>query len=467
MSMLDTIRASLKAKLDERTAKQDALDALLAVPAAEARDLNDEEKPRFAELRDALVALDEKDIPEHQARVAELEQLEARKAEASALAKQITPAAAVTQIRVTSDEPTYKRDGKHSFFADAYAARFGGGYGEVSERLNRHSNEVRLGAHGEQRDVGTSAFGDGLVIPQYLPNMYAENLRAGRVTANLCSPESLPNEGMTLTIPRGTTKTVVAAQSDQNSAVTEVDFDETDLVVNVRTYAGAQDVSRQSIERGRGVDTIIYRDLAEDYARSLDADVINGAGTNGTHPGILGTSSINSVTTGTATAASVIAKIGKALSDVNGTRFMPADVIIMHPRRWGWLTVQSDSNGRPYVLPSGNNPQNAWGVGEPAAYGFVGEIFGVPVYTDANIPTTVSTSTITGATEDNIIVAKRSDLLLFEESVAPRQFRFDETTAGSLTVKLLVSGYSAFTAGWYPKGVAVISGSGMTTPTFP
>jgi HK97 family phage major capsid protein len=467
--MLDQIRAALRAKLDERQTKQEELDALLAAPAAEARDLTDDEAAKFADLKSALAAADG-EIDQLRDRVKDLEDLEARKAERDQLARDLQPGETPetrTPARVTREEPVYNERSEHSFFADALAWRTGAGGLGVAERLQRHENEVRAGVHGEARDVGTGAFGNGLVIPQYLPEKYAEVLRAGRVTANLCSAEPLPDEGMTITIPRGTTGTAVASQSDENTGVQETDFDETDLTFNVRTLAGQQDVSRQAIERGRGTDAIIYRDLASAYAVTLDSQVINGDGTNGTHLGILRTGSIGSVTTGTATAASVLAKIAQAIATVNGARFMPPDVIVMHPRRWGWLTAQADSNGRPYVLPESGRPQNAFGVGDPAAYGFVGTLHGLPVYTDANIPTTISTSTVTGATEDNIIVARRSDLLLFEDSPAPRQFRFEETAGGSLTVKLVVAGYSAFTAGWYPAGVAVISGSGMTTPVYP
>ena len=469
-TMLEKIRADLSARLAERSEKAEEIDTILA--AAEARDdssLTEDETKQFNEARDAVKALDET-IDSLNARANEIDDLDKRNAEREQLAKDLQPNEtdpSKRQWKVTQDEPTYRDGGKHSFFQDAYAARFGSGFGAVGERLARHSNEVRLGMHGEVRDLSTGAFGDGLVIPQYLPEKFAENLRAGRVTANLCAGENLPDEGMTLTIPRGTTATVVESQSDQNTAVTEVDFDETDLVIPVRTLAGQQDLSRQSIERGRGTDTIIYRDLAGAYSVKLDSQVINGAGTNGTHTGILATASIGSVTTGTATGRSVLAKIAQAIATVAGSRFMAPDVIIMHPRRWGWLTALTDSNDRPLVVVTKNGPQNARGTVDNAGYGYVGDLQGLPVYTDGNIPTTISTSTITGATEDNIIVAKSDDLLLWEDGVAPRQFRFEETLGGSLTVKLVVAGYSAFTAGWYPTGVAVISGSGMTTPVYP
>lgn len=459
-TMLDKIRADLSARLDERAAKAGEIDEILQ--AAEARDdsaLTEDETVKFNEARDAVKALDAT-IDQLSERVGEIEDHESRKADLEKLAKDITPDAlpeSKRQFRVKAEESTYRKDGDHSFFRDAYAARFGSDPA-AAERQARHQAEMR--------DVSTTALG-ALVVPQYLPELFAENLRAGRVTANLCQSLALPPEGMTLNIPRGTTGTVVASQSAQNDSVTEVDFDETTLAVSVRTLAGQQDVARQAIERGFHVDQIIFADLAAAYAVELDKQVINGAGTNGTHTGILATANIGSVTTGTATATSVVAKVAQAIAEVAGNRYMAPDVIVMHPRRWGWLTAQSDSNGRPYVVPEPYGPQNARGTVDNAGHGFVGSLQGLPVYTDANVPTTISTSTITGATEDNIIVARSSDLLLWEDSPAPRQFRFEETLGGSLTIKLVVAGDSAFTAGWYPKGVCVISGSGMGAPTYP
>lgn len=465
MTILDSLRDNLRQLLDERGAHQEALDAVLA--AAEERadsNLTEAETVSFNEARDAIRTADEQ-IDAIQARVDELEEIQKRSEARAQLAAELHPAElppAQRQVRVTKDEPTYRDGGKHSFFQDALAWRSGIATGDVAERLQRHANEARL----EQRDVGTGALG-ALVVPQYLPQMFAENLKAGRVLANLAQGLDLPPDGMTLEIPRGTTGTVVASQSSQNDAVTEQDFDETTLSIPVRTLAGQQDVSRQSIERGYQIDRIIYGDLAGSYAVTLDQQVIAGDGTNGTHTGITETANVLSVTTGTASAQSILAKIGKAAADVNGARFMPANVIVMHPRRWGFLTTATDSNGRPLVVPTAGGPQNAFGDGDAAAYGFVGNIHGLPVYTDANIPTTVSSSTVTGATEDVIIVGKREDWLLWEDGPAPRQFRFEETLGGNLTIKLVVAGYSAFSAGRYPVGTAVVSGSGMGAPVYP
>lgn len=115
-------------------------------------------------------------------------------------------------------------------------------------------------------------------------------------------------------------------------------------------------------------------------------------------------------------------------------------------------------------MPNTNGAINAVGVGNAAEYGqVVGTLHGLPVITDANIPTNLGA----GTNEDIVIVAKLDDLLLWEQDGGmPRELRFEETNGGNLTVKVVVYGYSAFTAGRYPKSVATIGGTGLVTPTF-
>ena len=110
---------------------------------------------------------------------------------------------------------------------------------------------------------------------------------------------------------------------------------------------------------------------------------------------------------------------------------------------------------------------NAVGVGEAAEYGqVVGTMLGLPVVTDASVPTTVSTTTFSGATEDVVIVTRSPDVYIFEDQPGPSLVEFKETLAGSLSVKIVAWGYSAFTAGRYPSATAIVSGSSLTTPVF-
>lgn len=363
-------------------------------------------------------------------------------------------------VEVKSEPLTYAKGSRHQFFRDAFRAQFHGDR-QAQERIDRHTREMET----ELRDVGTSAF-TGLVVPQYLTDEYAALARAGRVTANICRKLPLPDDGMTLNISRITTGTATAVQATENAAVQETNIDDTLLTVDVRTIAGQQDVSRQALERGTMIDEVVIGDLVSDYALKLDTSIIADDGTGGTHLGILATSAINAVTYTDAspTVAEAFPKIADAIQQVNSGRYFPPDAIIMHPRRWGWFTAAVDTTNRPLVVPNSSGPWNAVGVGDPAAYGGpVGTLFGLPVYTDAAIPTNLGA----GTNEDRIIVTRSQDLILWEEgNGAPRQLRFEETTGGSLTVKLVVYGFSAFTAGRYPEAVAVISGTGLVTPTF-
>lgn len=456
MNFIDKLRDELNERIAQRQTLKSEIDAITDAVAAEDRsDLTPDETAKFAELRAKIAVLDtedrdsadfDKSIAAARARYEDLVALDQRQYEAAK--------APGTVARVVSEERTYHpgNAGERSFFADAYQARQGDP--RAAERIARHSAEMA-----ESRDAGTGAFG-ALVVPQYLVDLYAPTARAGRPVANAVRNLPLPDSGMTLNVPRITTATTTALQSSENSAVSETDIDETTLAVSVRTFAGQQDVSRQSLERGEMVDQVVFGDLIGSYAVTLDSHVIS----HGTD-GILSTSGINAVTYTDAspTVAELIPKLADAIQQVNSNRFMPATAIFMHPRRWGWMTAAVDSSNRPLVVPAGNGPQNAVGVGQAAEYGqIVGNVLGLPVITDANIPVNLGA----GTNEDRIIVAKADDLLLMEQASAPRELRFEQTTGGSLTTKLVVYGYAAFTAGRYPKSVSVISGTGLVTPTF-
>ncbi|OJV23341.1 MAG: hypothetical protein BGO26_10260 [Actinobacteria bacterium 69-20] len=93
---------------------------------------------------------------------------------------------------------------------------------------------------------------------------------------------------------------------------------------------------------------------------------------------------------------------------------------------------------------------------------------GLPVITDANIPTNVGTQS-----EDQVLVLDTAHPLLWEDgSGIPTQFRLEQTLGGQLTVKLVVYSYIAFTAGRYPGAVGVVggkdatAGQGLIAPTF-
>jgi hypothetical protein len=87
---------------------------------------------------------------------------------------------------------------------------------------------------------------------------------------------------------------------------------------------------------------------------------------------------------------------------------------------------------------------------------------GLPIIADANVITNGGS----GTDEDEIYCVTAPELHLWEQAGAPFALSFDATGAGSLTVKSVVYGYSAFSAGRYPAAASVISGTGLVAPTF-
>jgi HK97 family phage major capsid protein len=139
---------------------------------------------------------------------------------------------------------------------------------------------------------------------------------------------------------------------------------------------------------------------------------------------------------------------------------MAPSVIVMHPRRWAWLTSEADSTGRPLIVPSGPGVNAVGTFAAVASQQVVGQMHGLPVVTDPNLPTNLGA----GTNQDPVLVMKADDLYLWESSLRSRVL--PEVGSGTLTVRLQVYGYLAFTGERYPKSVSAITGTGLVPPTF-
>ena len=444
--MLEQIRSLIAAALDERDASQEAVEAILALAEEEGRsEMTADETEKFDAARAELCEIDDK-IAGLQAREIDLVDLASRSEKAAEARKEVLP----MNIKVVSEEKTYRADSEHDFLSDAIAAKFGND-SAAADRLARARDE----ALSEYRS--TSGNYGGLVVPQYLTEQFAATLASGRPFLEAVTKVALPAQGMNMVIPRGATTTGVAAQTTEGTAVSNQTFTESDLTVPVRTFAGQQVVSRQSIDRGTGIGGILLADLYQQYATKVNVSAISGDGTAGGHWGILNTTSVQTAGWVGTTGASLVAAIHNGLGKVNASRYAAADLIVMHPRRWAWLCAQSDSSLRPLVAIEGYNSFNASGAGMAAGYGPVGSIAGVPVVTDAGIPTNLGAAT----NEDRIIITRKADVLFMEDGSAPIGLTLNEVAAASLNVTMVTYGYSAFTAGRYPVATCNIQGTGL------
>lgn len=437
--------------IETRDAAIAAGQALVDGAVKEKRDLSADE---LADVKAKRELADAKD-----AQITEVEHLEARALKTAEQRKKLGSAVAPT-IQVTRNEQAYRPDGETSFFRDLYHATKDGDQ-DAADRLRRNNAE---GAEREQRDgTSTSATSMGSFIPPvWLVDQLAAKARVGRVLAPLMVDGGFPQTN-SITIPRITTGASAAGQAGDNAAVSETDIVSAQLTRSTVTIAGQQDVSQQSVDLSPfGVDRIIFADLEGAYQAELDRQILRGSGTNELL-GINQVGSINTVTYTDAspTAAELYPKFGDASQQIHAARFAPAQVAVMHPRRWAWISTAVDTAGRPLGIPAGAagfNPQATFS--EIAAQGIVGTLSnGLPVVA------TASCSTALGAgTEDQIVVCRPADMILMESPLRTRLLT--EVLSGNLTVRFQLWAYVNFFAGRFPASISAINGTGLILPAF-
>ena len=375
--------------------------------------------------------------------------------------KKLPDDGAGTDIAVRVNEPDMYTRENQRFLGDLFRMQIRKDPG-ATERISKH-HMYELERMPEKRAIATGTLG-GLIPPQYLVDLYAKALRNGRVFADQCNrSDPLPDEGMSMIVPRLTQGTAAGVQATESTALTTQDVTELDLTVPVRTIGGYVPVSRQTLERASYSEAILFEDLIARYFAALDVDCLNGSGASGHILGLLQTSGLATSSASSATLTSVWPKIADVIQQINaavgGLGYM-ADKIFMHPRRWGWFESQLDSAGRPVFGINGlpNYAPNA--EGEAAGYGPVGRIHGLPVFTDANIPTNFHTD------EDAIIIIASNIVHLWERNEDPVTLSFEQQAGTSLQVQLIAYGYAAFTAGRYPAASGYVYGAGLTAPSF-
>lgn len=452
--MSNAFLASLREKRESKTA---LIQSTLDRAAEEARDLSEVELANVEALNLEVKKLDE--------RIEQMSDIEIRNQKAAELAAKVdVNADTKKEVRaggfsVTKEELTYSERSDHDFLTDALKAQFKTD-GDAQERITRHQREMAI----EKRAVSTSSFA-GLVVPQYLVDLYAPLARAGRPFADAARKHNLPAQGMSVVISKISTGTTTAYQTTQNTAAVSQDMADTTLTVNVNTIAGQQSVSKQALLRGYNIEGIVLGDLIRDYHTKLDDSLLNGSGSNGQPLGLVNmtTGILITYTATTGTVAGLYPKVADAIQSIQSNIYTNPNAILMHPRRLGFLLAALDSQNRPLVVPTAYNPVNAIGTGNGTpTYGNSGySMLGLPIITDANIATNKGAST----NQDTIFVVDLNECHLWEEAAAPTYVTFEEPN-GKVAINIVLFGMSAFTADRYGKAIAQINGTGLASPSF-
>lgn len=439
-------RAMIADLMAKRASKRAELDGLLSkAEAREDKNFTDEERSAFEAGEAEIRAFDE--------RVKELdEQIKADDA-AAEMARKYAPSG----VKVTNEPEIYRSGlGGHSYFRDMWNARQNGDTAAM-DRLVRNNK-----GRAESRALSTvNGAGGEFVPPVWLEREFVKLARPGRITGNLVPTQDLPAGTDSISIPKVATGTAVAVQGTQNTAVQQTDLTTTSVSSSVTTIAGGQTVSLQLIEQSPlNVDDVILADLAAAYAAQYNTLILSGSGAAGQPTGIFTLTGTNAISMSATGSANLYKAVANAIQTVHTNRFLPPDTVIMHPRRWAALLADSDSTGRPLVVPNASAMNSPATTGEVASQGYVGTIQGLPAYVDSLIPTNVGA----GTNQDRIIVARMADLMAWEGNVKAEAF--PQTYANQLSVFVRLYNYMSFQPARYPKSISVIDGAGLVTPTF-
>lgn len=456
--LLARVSGHLNTWLDKRESLVAKREAILKDAEMDKREaLSETEEAEYQTLGNELREADEH-IKKFRDRIAELEE-EQRRTEEAEEARKLT-VNVDRNIRV-SERRTYEPGNQRSYFLDLARANMRGDV-EARQRLDRHAIEVQ--SEPEYRDLNrTDGTGGQFVPPAHLMDQFLRLRRAGRATANVVRNLPLPGGTDSITIPGLSTGGATALQSADNAAVQETDPTDRSISVPVRTIAGQVDVALQLLDQSPiAADEILLDDLIRSYNNSLGTQILTAASW-----GLLNQANIGAVTytDATPTVGELYPKLADAVNRVATGIFSEPSVIVMHPRRWAWLLAALDTQGRPLVVPTSgaNQSVNAVGTINDATGGIqrvVGTILGIPVVTDPNMPTNLGA----GTNEDAIVVMDANEVFLYES--APRTRVLPEVGSGTLTVRLQVYGYFAFTAARYTAAIAAITGTGLIAPTF-
>lgn len=426
--------------IEKRRLVQTEIDTLVGTAEREKRDFTNVESKRFDALVSEARQLDER-----------LERIEgganARHAAARVHALYSTGAS-------VTEPDLYGRGSQHSYILDTARSQMG-------DSESRHRLEVW---QRERRDVtpfGTS--GSDFAFPEYLVDDFIAYARPGRVIADVIRNEVLPPGRDTLIVPSITGGSTVEPFTTEGGAVSNTLMTQSAVSSPVVTVAGQQIIAQQMFDLSpANIDRIVMQDLAADYAKKLEEQILTGSGSGGNVLGLVTATNTNTVTytTSSPTAAGIYRKVAEAATKVAEGRYMPATAVFMTPRRWASLSASVDSAGRPLITASDTGAFASMGVSTSlGAGGPVGRMHGMDVYVTNAIGANYGAAT----NEDRIIVARAEDIELWES--APRFEIFPQPYAMNLAVLARYYSYMGLIIR-YGASVSVIGGTGLVSPDF-
>ena len=330
------------------------------------------------------------------------------------------------------------------------------------EQKEQRTGIVSAGGASASAASGGAAF----VTPLFFVDKYAPYREYGRAFIDQCNKQTLPDWGMEVYIPVVTGPAGVAQQNTEGAGVQETDPTFGYKSGALITQAGQVIVSQQLLDRAGpnfSFDSMIFDQLQRDYAPKVDTyaltQVLAGAGSQ---PWTGSSGGFDLTTTsGSGGFYGQVSKAKAAIRTTAGT-VLNATHLFVSPQIWEYIAATADSTGRPIVVPDYAGVFNAAAAGsndgDAGIEGVSGyRLNGLPVFTDANIPSIGTTS------ESQAIVGDLAEVFVYEGALIPRVI--PQTLAQSLQTILQVYSYVAIVVR-YPLGVVSSFGTPFATPTY-
>lgn len=311
---------------------------------------------------------------------------------------------------------------------------------------------------------GAAAFVTPVFGTPYIP--YREY---GRAFADQCAKGDLPDYGLAIYKPQVTGPGGVS-QLTEGNAVTEVDPAAGLQVATLVEFAGQVTLSQLVLDRmapDYRFDVMCEKQMAIDYAPKFDKYVLAQSLANATSQGWTGNSGKFELTPPSGSlpgSGGFYGQVSLAKANMRklvGTVLNPS-CLFLDPARYEYIAAWSDVNGRPVIVPDYAGPFNAVGNsgdGDAGIEGYTGTRFnGLPVYTDANIPTTGGT-----LNQDQALVSDLNEVEVYEGNPVNRVL--PQTLASSIEVILQRYSYATVFIN-YAAAVTTINGTGMSAITY-
>ena len=331
--------------------------------------------------------------------------------------------------------------------------------GRVAADLKQDGTESRAITSGSGTTVSAAGGGAASFVTPVFGTPYIPYREYGRAFADQCFKAPLPDYGLAIYKPQVTGPAGVS-QWTENNTVTEVDPTAGYEVATLAIFAGEVTLSQVILDRmapDYRFDVMCEDQLQRDYAPKWDTYVLTQALAGATSQAWTGNAGVFdlSVASGSGGFYGQVSKAKATMRKLQGTVLNPTH-LFLDPARYEYIAAWADTQGRPLVVPDYAGPFNAAansGDGDAGIEGATGTRFnGLPVYTDANIPTTTTSHF------DQALVGCLTEVECYEGTAINRVL--PQTLASQLLVVLQRYSYGTVLVN-YPGAVTSINGSGM------